>query len=134
MALGDRGVRRRAPSLEQSGKAEQKTQDDGAENVSAGERLPAHLQPRTNLAAGPLPGASVGELAALGLFAELIKSFLPIYFISVNEDLGAGPRAAARCSLEPTCPCRHQGSRAGLSWASVPPATPHKGWLQGAGL
>lgn len=134
MALGDHTVRRWAPSLEQSGKAEQKTQDDGAENVSAGERLPAHLQPRTNLAAGLLPGASVGELAVLGLFAELIKSFLPVYFIPLNEDLGAGPRMAAHCSLEPTWPCRHQGGRAGLSWASVPSATLHKGWLRGAGL
>ena len=76
MALGEHAVRRRPPCLEQSGKAEQKTQDDRAENVSAGERLPAHLQPRTNLAAGRLPGGErggVAELTALSLFAELIK-------------------------------------------------------------
>lgn len=82
MALGERAVRRRPPSLEQSGKAEQKTQDDRAENVSAREGLPTHLQPRTNLAAGWLPGGERGgmvQLMALSLFAELIKEFCPIY-------------------------------------------------------
>lgn len=76
MALGERAVQCRPPSLEQSGKAEQKTQDDGAENVSAREKLPAHLQPRTNLEAGQLPRgerSGVVELTALSLFAELIK-------------------------------------------------------------
>lgn len=60
MALGERAVRCRPPSVEQSGKAEQKTQDDGAENVSAGEKLPAHLQPRTSLAVGWLPRGERG--------------------------------------------------------------------------
>lgn len=45
MALGERAARHGRLSPEQSGKTEQKTQDDGAENVSAGERPPAHLHP-----------------------------------------------------------------------------------------
>jgi len=108
MALGERAVRRRTPALEQSGKAEQKTQDDGAENVSAGERLPAHLQPCTNLASGRLPGdehGSVVELTVLSRFAELRKEFLPIYVIFfLIRSWGLDP---AGCSLEPGCPGQH---------------------------
>lgn len=42
-------------SLEQSGKAEQKTQDDGAENVCAWAGMAAHLQPLHQ----PCDGAAV---------------------------------------------------------------------------
>lgn len=126
MALGERAVRRRPPSLEQSGKAEQKTQDDRAENVSAREGLPAHLQPRTNLAAGWLPGGERGgmvQLMALSLFAELIKEFHPIYIyvyilllFFFNKELGPGPHMASRCSLEPSCSRRRWYGCSGAAW------------------
>lgn len=78
MALGERAARHRPPVLEQSGKAEQKTQDDGAENVSAGRMLPAHLQPRNNLCGGVAvqPPGFMGVTVAVWWNSQLVAALL----------------------------------------------------------
>lgn len=123
MALEERAVRRpHLPwlPLEQSGKAEQKTQDDGAENVCAWVRMELTFSPRSNLAR--LPGgseAALRELAACGLRAELMQRFAWRYLFS--EELQAGPCTAAHSSLELSCPCPRQELCSCLSWGNFTP-------------